>query len=547
MEEHKEGVFDQEHGGPEDGSNLQGPSEDVTDREPPGRAGFSGVPLQPNPDRFGTVEEESPQAESSSSEDWPEERLDESTVGEEEPPQEQLDRMLTPGPEMDPPARPKLAGRYKSPTKRRTVKPELTVSGQLTPEQRLLILDVWRRSGLTTGDFADLVGVSKHTLYNWKKKFDEEGPAGLLDKPKGGPRGSRLDDLTRRTILMLKEQHPEWGSERISNMLLRGPALPASPGAVLKVLKESGYEVEERPTKPHRDKPRRFERARANQMWQTDLFSFVLKRQNVRLYLVAFMDDHSRFITGFGLHASASTAMVLEVLGTAIANWGPPQEVLTDNGPQYVTWRGKSAFNKYVTKKGIKQIIGSPRRPQTLGKVERFWGTLWRELIQGAIFADLGDARIRIGHFIDWYNFHRTHSGIDGLVPADRFFNAAPQVQVTLKARVAANALDLARHGPPKKPFYMAGHVAGKNFAVHAEGERVILTDEQGQRQEVELVAPETKEQPSSPSDDPVCPTPEIPIEEDHPAVNDPPPPGSSPLDEGLKQLQNEQAKGGAQ
>jgi hypothetical protein len=36
----------------------------------------------------------------------------------------------------------------------------------LTAEQRLLILDTWRRSGLPAGDFAALVGVSKHTLYS---------------------------------------------------------------------------------------------------------------------------------------------------------------------------------------------------------------------------------------------------------------------------------------------------------------------------------------------------------------------------------------------
>jgi hypothetical protein len=57
----------------------------------------------------------------------------------------------------------------------------------LTPEQRLLVLDAWRRSGLPAGDFAPLVGVSKHTLYAWKHKFDLEGPAGLLDHPRDHP------------------------------------------------------------------------------------------------------------------------------------------------------------------------------------------------------------------------------------------------------------------------------------------------------------------------------------------------------------------------
>jgi transposase InsO family protein len=42
------------------------------------------------------------------------------------------------------------------------------------------------------------------------------------------------------------------------------------------------------------------------------------------------MDDHSRFLVGYGLHASASGALVREVLEAAIGNFGAPVEVLTD-------------------------------------------------------------------------------------------------------------------------------------------------------------------------------------------------------------------------
>jgi transposase InsO family protein len=161
-------------------------------------------------------------------------------------------------------------------------------------------------------------------LYAWKKKFETQGPAGLMDQSRGRPKGSRLPELTKRAILMLKQANPEWGCERISDMLLRGPALPASAGAVARVLHEAGYETEEVVIRPHPDHVRYFERARPNQLWQTDLFTFVLKRQNRRVYLVAFMDDHSRFIVGYGLHASQSTALVLEVLRAAITSYGTP-------------------------------------------------------------------------------------------------------------------------------------------------------------------------------------------------------------------------------
>ena len=368
--------------------------------------------------------------------------------------------------------------------------PEEAKRHSFTPQQRLLMLDTWRRSGLPGQDFAGLVGVSKHTLYKWKQLFEQQGPAGLMDQPRGAPAGSRLPELTKRTILMLKEQHPEWGCQRISDLLLRGPALPASASAVAHVLHEAGYEAVEQATHPHPDRERRFERAKPNQLWQTDLFTFVLKRQNRRVYLVAFLDDHSRFIVSYGLHASQSTPFVLEVLEAGLANYGPPDEILTDNGAQYVTWRGKSQFTRRLEQRGIRQLVSRPQRPQTLGKIERFWGTLWREFLESAVFADLEEARRRIGHFIDYYNFQRPHRGADGLVPADRFFQAAPTVLQTLKERVAANALELARYGQPKSPFYVTGQVAGQAFSVHAEGERLVLRREGQEREEIELTSP---------------------------------------------------------
>ncbi|MFB3894009.1 MAG: DDE-type integrase/transposase/recombinase, partial [Phycisphaerae bacterium] len=244
--------------------------------------------------------------------------------------------------------------------------PLLKSPSTLAPEQRLLILDTWRRSGLPAGDFAEMVGMSKHTLYAWKSKFEKEGPAGLMDKPKG-LKGGKLPDITRRSIIMLKEDHPDWGCQRISDVLMRGPGLAASPTTVSRVLYDEGYELVDQPTEPHPDKVRSFERATPNQLWQTDLFSFVLKRQNRRVYLVVFMDDHSRYIVSYGLHASQSAALVIEVLRAGIASCSAPQEVLTDNGSQYVTWRGTSAFAKELQRRGIRHVVASPRRPQTLG------------------------------------------------------------------------------------------------------------------------------------------------------------------------------------
>jgi hypothetical protein len=129
------------------------------------------------------------------------------------------------------------------------------------------------------------------------------------------------------------------------------------------------------------------------------------------------------------------------------------------------------------------------------------------------------------------------------LVPADRFFHAAPEVLKTLKQRVAANALELARHGMPKKPFYLTGQVEGKAFSVHREGERLILMRNGEQRQEIELAGPDgVKEEPlSSDAEEATStdalPAPLCPDGSPTPAVGDPangppPAPGQCPLDE---------------
>jgi hypothetical protein len=152
--------------------------------------------------------------------------------------------------------------------------------------------------------------------------------------------------------------------------------------------------------------------------------------------------------------------------------------------------------------------------------------------VETSVFRDLDDARKRIGHFMDHYNFHRPHQGIGGLTPSERFFGAAPEVLKTLKARVEANAIELARRGIPADPFFVTGRSGGRNFSVHAEGERLVMTKEGDEPREVELVATEPEEE-SVP--DPVSPHGEV--GEDDPGQEEPPGPGESPLDEAMQRI----------
>jgi hypothetical protein len=61
--------------------------------------------------------------------------------------------------------------------------------------------------------------------------------------------------------------------------------------------------------------------------------------------------------------------------------------------------------------------------------LERWHGSLKKELIDIKFFHSLAEAREEIEKYIDYYNYHRTHSSLGGLVPADRYHGIAKQVK----------------------------------------------------------------------------------------------------------------------
>ena len=85
--------------------------------------------------------------------------------------------------------------------------------------------------------------------------------------------------------------------------------------------------------KPQRNppRPRFFERATPNQMWQTDIFTFRLGGKNA--YLIGFLDDHSRYVVGLDVFRSQTAEHVLEVYRRAVAEYGVPKRDAHRPGP----------------------------------------------------------------------------------------------------------------------------------------------------------------------------------------------------------------------
>jgi transposase InsO family protein len=319
------------------------------------------------------------------------------------------------------------------------------------------------------------------------KAYQEKGPKGLESgiygshfKKRGAPRS--IPDPVREEIAKVKVGNPGFGFKRIRNFLYRFRGVKVSTGTVRKTLAEKDLpKATQTRCKPKRHKKvHHFERARAMQLWQSDITSFVLTRHGVRVYLVVFMDDHSRYVVSWGLNLRQTGEFVIEALQSGIERFGKPEEVLTDQGRQYYAWRGKSDFGKLLIKEGIKHVVARSHHPQTLGKCERFWETVGQEFWERVHPPELSEARERFSHFIARYNHFRPHQGIDGMVPADRFFGLENEVRKELERGLKDNEIRLAIGEVPRTPVFLIGQIGNQPLSLHGEGGRLILQTEAG-------------------------------------------------------------------
>jgi len=331
-------------------------------------------------------------------------------------------------------------------------------------------------------------GVSKDVVYRWVKAYQERGEAGLRNRivSSGGRR--KLPGPVREKIIEIKKREPFFGVQRISHLLKRVFFLSASPETVRQTLKEESLIVPTR--KKHSaniTRPRFFERSTPNQMWQGDIFTFRLGGRYA--YLVGMVDDYSRYMVGLELYRSQTADQVIEVYRRAVGEYGVPKEVLTDRGRQYTNWRGTTRFERELGKDRVRHIKSQAHHPMTLGKIERFWKTVYEEFLVRAQFGSFEEAQERIRHWVRYYNHKRPHQGIGGLFPADRYFEIQGELRKVMERGIAENVLEMALRGKPREPFYMVGRMEGQSVVLRAEKGKVRLwVDDEGEGKTQELV-----------------------------------------------------------
>jgi len=326
-------------------------------------------------------------------------------------------------------------------------------------------------AGLSVAEVGALVGVSPFSVGRWRTlNFGSEAKALMGPATDAGSR--KICRVLEQRIEQMRREKPEAGVRKIRDELRHDQGIEVSAETVRRVVNEAGLgnPPEQSPRRP--PQVRRFEKDLPNAMWQIDIFTFKLKRM-YPVYLVGMIDDHSRYLVGHGLYRQQSSEAVLEVVKGAIGQWGAPREILSDNGRQFAAWRGQSQFQKVLQRQGIAHVRSAPHHPMTLGKIERFWKTIWTEFLEDAVFASFADARQRLDHWIGYYNHQRPHQGIDGLCPAERFYGVADDVEEAVKQGCRANALQLALGQETRPPLYLLGKLGGTDVRIIRKGEAI--------------------------------------------------------------------------
>jgi len=352
------------------------------------------------------------------------------------------------------------------------------------PDFKLQVVKKYLEESIPVSVIQQECGLSSESVGRWVRAYRRDGEAGLAAHYRG--KGRSLPAPVKQKIVALKEDNPLFGIKRISQVLKRAFFLSASPETVRKTLHDKSL-ITPRSKKRQRNitRPRFFERSVPNQLWQTDIFTFRLGGHYA--YLIGYIDDYSRYITGLELFRSQTGQNVIEVYRRAASEYNPPKEMLTDNGRQYTSWHGKSRFEAELKKDKIHHIKSQPHHPMTLGKIERFWKTIYLEFLSRAQFGSFEDAVERIRQWVKYYNHKRPHQGIGGLCPADRYFEIQGELRKTIEQGIQENLLEMALRGKPRLPFYMVGRMEGQSVVLRAEKGKLRLSvdDEDDVTQEV--------------------------------------------------------------
>jgi len=283
-------------------------------------------------------------------------------------------------------------------------------------EEKLEVLKSAKKVGIK--EAAQGAEVHYTTVYDWKKQVEALGEEAFLayDPPSPGRGEKKISEGIEEMVLSTWKRFPGFGPGQVRNQLRR-QGTTVSVRTVRRLMEANGYKGRKRVKK---EPGERFEASRPLELAQMDILEFFINK--LKVYLMILLDDFSRFVLGFRLLSQTSVDDVIGLVREAIGRYGKMEEVLTDRGFVFYSWKGANRFEKYLELERIEHAHASAHHPKTLGKVEALNGRVRKELLNVHRFAGVEEAKRSMAEWFFQYNYERTHEGLGGLLtPADRF------------------------------------------------------------------------------------------------------------------------------
>lgn len=281
-------------------------------------------------------------------------------------------------------------------------------------EQRKAFVEAAERGEESFAALCRRYQISRKTGYKWLKRA-QEGQQLTDQSRRPNRQPTKTPDDVEAQILAMREAHPTWGGRMIKAALEQdGCEDIPSARTCCAILKRNGC-IDPEEAGKHRPF-QRFEREKCNQLWQTDFKGDFLLGDGIRCYPLTILDDHSRF--SIRIEPKSDTKEVKESFIQTFKEFGLPDAVLSDNGPQFSGFRGGyTQFERFLMDLDVAPIHGRIMHPQTQGKIERFHRTLKAEALR-----EIPDTMEEMNRqFQEWrwfYNELRPHSALGMKPPA---------------------------------------------------------------------------------------------------------------------------------
>ncbi|MGI0063104.1 MAG: DDE-type integrase/transposase/recombinase [Nitrosopumilaceae archaeon] len=261
-----------------------------------------------------------------------------------------------------------------------------------------------RDEGIKNADIADVQKITVRRVQQIYSSYRKNSKLPVLKSP-----GRPTKPVTVQEIDMVRQVHKRFRANAVylERYIRKIYGIKINHNRIHGIMLDEGLSVEQ-PRKKMRRKWIRYEREHSNSLWHVDWHTIKDPRWEEK-QLIAYEDDASRFITGYGVSDDATSKNSVTVLEEAVKRYGRPASILSDNGAQFTTNERDSydgmptSFEHYLIKHHIKHRRSRVHHPQTNGKLEKFFDIFERKVIYFK----------SIPEFMEWYNHIRPHGALD--------------------------------------------------------------------------------------------------------------------------------------